>query len=127
MNRQQAIAFLADNGAVPPSATPTQKSALVDGVLAYQHGLPNERRQDEYGQFFQAGWMEAQGSLDVHATSPEILSAIKWLARDSAEEHRIWQDPTEEEVLAIFERVTQNGLIPATEFVWGESDNQWAS
>lgn len=64
--------------------------------------------------------------LDVHATSPAILAAIEWLADGDAEkEHRIWQDPTNEELIAIWERVTQNGLTPTSDFEWGESGTNW--
>jgi plasmid stability protein len=65
-------------------------------------------------------------SGDSRETSPEIMEAIADLAKNPAEAERIWQDPTEEEDLAIWERVTKNGLLPADDFFWGEMGSAWA-
>jgi len=66
-------------------------------------------------------------SADSRETDQEIIDAIWWLANeDEAKAERIWQDPTNEEMLAIWERVTKNGLVPAYEFCWGESGSHWA-
>lgn len=60
-------------------------------------------------------------------TSKEILEAIDWLALgNDSEAKRIWNDPTAEEMIAIWERVTKNGLIEPEEFLWGESGKNWA-
>lgn len=64
--------------------------------------------------------------LGVHNTSPEIIAAIELLADgDENLAHDIWYDPTEEEILAIWKQVTKNGLMPATDFQWGESGTKW--
>lgn len=67
-------------------------------------------------------------SADSRETSPEILSAILWLAGgDERVADRVWEDPTDAEALAVWERVTKNGLIPSTEFCWGrDTGAQWA-
>lgn len=64
MNRKQAVNFLNENGAFPNGATPLQKGAMVDGVLAYATSQDNAKGNSEYDQFFQAGWMEAQQNFD---------------------------------------------------------------
>lgn len=66
-------------------------------------------------------------SADCRETSDEIMEAIAWLADgDFKRAVRIWEDPTDEEWLAIWERVTKNGLHPANEFFWGAAGRQWA-
>jgi hypothetical protein len=57
---------------------------------------------------------------DDRNTAREVAEAIWWLAggnSDGAE--RIWQSPTAEERLAIWERVTGNGLRDARDYAWG--------
>ena len=79
-------------------------------------------------------------TADARETSPEIMSAILWVARgcdaeriwfalgeDETEAERIWADPSDAELLAIWERVTKNGLINASEFCWGASGSDWAN
>ena len=64
---------------------------------------------------------------DSRETSKEIMDAIVFVAGgDSAEAVRIWEEPTEAELLAIWERVTQNGLHDASEFCWGCEGSKWA-
>ena len=64
---------------------------------------------------------------DSRETSKEIMEAIVFVAGgDSAEAVRIWEEPTEAELLAIWERVTQNGLHDASEFCWGCEGSKWA-
>lgn len=60
-------------------------------------------------------------------TSPAILEAI-WRAAggDEVLAARIHQDPTEEEKIAIWERVTKNGLIDARVHRWGTLGYEWA-
>ena len=60
---------------------------------------------------------------DNIATSWEIVEAITSLSRDVIQ---TWESPTDTELLAIWERVTKNGLISASQFVWGASGNHWA-
>lgn len=56
-----------------------------------------------------------------HETAEEIAEAIFSLARSPEEAERIWLDPTREEWLAIWERVTKNGLLDGADFQWGVS------
>ena len=66
-------------------------------------------------------------SANSRETSPEIMEACLWLARDDEDAAvRIWEDPTEPELLAIWERVTNNGLIPSEDFCFGAAGSQWA-
>ena len=61
-------------------------------------------------------------------TSVEIMDAILWLARgDETEAVRIWEAPTDREMLALWERVTKNGLVSADEFCWGAAGSKWAA
>lgn len=61
-------------------------------------------------------------------TSLELMRAILLVAQgDEDIAERIWEDPTDAETFAIWEIVTQNGLIPSTEFCWGKSaGSNWA-
>jgi hypothetical protein len=53
-------------------------------------------------------------------TCIEIMEAILHVAGgDGDEAARIWEDPSDRELLAIWERVTKNGLRDAREFPWG--------
>lgn len=65
-------------------------------------------------------------SADSRETSPEIMEAIAWLARDEDEAVRIWQDPSPAELVAIIERSTGNGRIDPADFCWGASGERWA-
>lgn len=67
-------------------------------------------------------------TADSRETSKEIMEAIMFVAGgDSSEAVRIWEEPTEAELLAIWERVTQNGLHDASEYCWGADGSKWAS
>jgi hypothetical protein len=63
-------------------------------------------------------------------TSTEIMEAINSLANGRSDMHgtaeRIWEAPTEREVLAIWETVTKNGLIESSDFFWGTAGSSWA-
>lgn len=51
-----------------------------------------------------------------------IAEAIHYAAQGvEPEMNRIWQDPTEPEFLAVWERATNNGLVDDSEMFWGES------
>jgi hypothetical protein len=55
-------------------------------------------------------------------TDQSVMEAILYVADgDEAEAARIWQDPTEAEWLAIWERATKNGLIDGDSLQWGEA------
>ena len=62
-------------------------------------------------------------SGDSRETSQEIINAIWSISKTDAE--RIWSEPDQDELLAIWEIVTKNGLLPATDFCWGASGTQW--
>ena len=67
-------------------------------------------------------------SADAKETSNEIMEAILYAAGgDGARAERIWADPTESEMIAIWEHVTKNGLNKSSEFFWGAEGNSWAS
>lgn len=58
-------------------------------------------------------------------TSVEIMQAIAEISRSYSDAVRIWENPTNPELVAIFERVTKNGLIDSTEFCWGVNGSNW--
>lgn len=59
-------------------------------------------------------------------TSADLMAAILWVAGSEDAASRVWESPTEPELLAIWERVTKNGLIDASEFCWGAAGGNWA-
>jgi len=62
-------------------------------------------------------------------TSPEIMRAIAFLARNAEEAEQMWQGDLlgETGLLAIWEHATNNGLTDAGELYWGASGNAWAN
>jgi len=70
--------------------------------------------------------MKFLNSGDSRKTSQEIINAIWSLSRgDEVESERIWTEPDQDELLAVWEIVTGNGLRAAAEYCWGASGNQW--
>lgn len=66
-------------------------------------------------------------SADSRETSAELMEAILFVAGgNEARAVRIWEDPSERELVNIWERVTKNGLIDASEFCWGAEGSRWA-
>ena len=65
-------------------------------------------------------------TADSHETSQEIMDAIRSVAGSDEIAERVWADPTESEMIHIWEGVTKNGLIASTEFCWGAEGSQWA-
>lgn len=57
----------------------------------------------------------------THETSEEIAEAIHYLAKNEKHAEAIWRDPTDEELIAVWERATKNGLINDKELLWGDS------
>jgi hypothetical protein len=56
----------------------------------------------------------------THETDIEIVESIANLASyDRFEMQRMWQDPTEAEIIAIWEDVTNNGQHDDTLMAWG--------
>lgn len=66
------------------------------------------------------------GTADSRETSVEILRAITHIARNVDEAERIWEAPTEDELVAVIEITTGNGREDAADFCWGEAGSQWA-
>lgn len=60
-------------------------------------------------------------------TSPEIMEAIRAVAGDDVGAVRVWEAPTHDETLAVWERVTKNGLRDSTDYCWGASGSKWAA
>jgi hypothetical protein len=66
-------------------------------------------------------------SGDSRETSDEIMAAIYVLAKNNPDvANQIWADPSDPEILSIWETVTKNGLIDSTEFFWGSAGAKWA-
>jgi len=69
-------------------------------------------------------------SATSRETSPEIMQAIAFFARDLQEAEALWNGdgfgrichPTD-----LWENVTSNGLHDATEFFWGAAGSNWWS
>jgi hypothetical protein len=67
-------------------------------------------------------------SADSRETSPEIMEAIVFFARDLKEAEDLWNgdgfgricNPSD-----MWEHVTKNGLRDATDFCWGASGTAW--
>ena len=61
-------------------------------------------------------------------TSPEIMEAIAWLARDTGEAVALWADGFSPcgAVVDVQEIATKNGRFNARDFVWGAAGNAWA-
>ena len=61
-------------------------------------------------------------------TSVELMEAILRVAcDDEARAEQIWEDgPTESELVAIIEIVTNNGMYETTDFFWGAEGGDWA-
>ena len=66
-------------------------------------------------------------SAESRETSRELMDAILYVAGGNERcADLIWQEPGPGELLAIWERVTKNGLIPSADFCWGASGSDWA-
>jgi hypothetical protein len=67
-------------------------------------------------------------TADSRETSIELMASILAVADgNEAQAVRIWEDPSEDEMRAIYARVTQNGLHDASEFCWGAQGSKWAN
>jgi len=88
-------------------------SEYIDGFI---EGMGADRTRSVF--------LRSAGSRE---TDLKIIEAIWWLSgKDETRAERIWQDPTNEEMIAIWERVTNNGLRPSNEFCWGKAGSAWA-
>jgi len=62
-------------------------------------------------------------------TSPEIMEAIAFLARNEAEAVQLWEigySPAGD-VADVQEIVTKNGRLDAEDFCWGAAGSRWAA
>ncbi len=65
-------------------------------------------------------------SADSRNTSPEIVEAIAFFARDLAEAEAFWEgDYAICPPSGLWERVTKNGLHATTDFCWGAAGSGW--
>tara|TARA_R110000868_G_scaffold409899_1_gene696450 strand:- start:39324 stop:39581 length:258 start_codon:yes stop_codon:yes gene_type:complete len=62
-----------------------------------------------------------RATADSRETSPEVMTAIAFLARDEAEADAIWNGDIDGicHVSDIWENATNNGLIDAETLYWG--------
>jgi len=68
-------------------------------------------------------------TADSRETSPEIMEAIAFFARNTAEAEALWRgdglgkiaNPSD-----IWEHATNNGLRPASDYAWGDAGYDWA-
>lgn len=65
-------------------------------------------------------------SADSRDTSVELMEAILYVAGNETNAVRVWEEPTATEALAIWERVTKNGLLESSDFCWGVAGSRWA-
>lgn len=66
-------------------------------------------------------------SAESRETSRELMEAMLYVAGGNERRaDKLWQEPGPGELLAIWERVTKNGLIPSADFCWGASGSDWA-
>jgi hypothetical protein len=81
-------------------------------------------------------WNETQeaddfiATADSRETSPKIMEAIAFFARNKAEAESLWDGDGFGAVctpLDLWENVTNNGQIDDTEFCWGAAGRQWWS
>ena len=60
-------------------------------------------------------------------TSPEIMEAILYVAGSEKLAVGVWEAPSEAEALAVWERVTRNGLRESADYCWGAAGAAWAA
>lgn len=66
-------------------------------------------------------------TADSRETSTELMEAILFIAGGNETlAEMIWTNPSDTELLEIFNVITKNGLINASEFCWGANGNKWA-
>ena len=111
-----AAQLIADEWPVPGHWSAETIANLVDEVIGSARSAIEE---DAKAAFLQES--------ESRETSPEILEACWWAAAgDYPEAVRVWEDPTDDESLEIWARVTNNGLRPASDFCWGAADTSCA-
>ena len=71
---------------------------------------------------------EFVATADSRETSPEIMEAIAFFARDAGEAVALWEGDGFGTVCHpsdMWEHVTKNGLLEAGSFRWGASGSAW--
>lgn len=66
-------------------------------------------------------------TADSRNTSREIMEAIRAIAGGDTAAILMWNEPTHEQTLAVWERVTNNGQRDSTDYCWGASGSAWAA
>jgi hypothetical protein len=66
-------------------------------------------------------------TADSRETSRKIMEAIRAVAGSETAAVRVWEAPSYEEALAVWERVTNNGNTDSTDFCWGAAGSAWAA
>ena len=66
---------------------------------------------------------------DSRETSAEIMKAIAFLARNTAEADALWTDGKAAcgSIVDVQEIVTKNGRLDASDFVWGAAGSDWSN
>ena len=67
-------------------------------------------------------------TADSRETSPEIMQTIAFFARDINEAEALWNGDgfgVVCQVSDLWENVTNNGLVDATDFCWGAAGRNW--
>lgn len=79
-------------------------------------------------------WMHTQEAADfiatgeIRKTSPEIMEAITFFARNLDEAERVWKGEGLGRIchlVDVWEYVTGNGMRNASDYVWGADGDQW--
>lgn len=66
-------------------------------------------------------------TADDRYTDRALMEAILQAAGDDeSRAERVWEAPTDAELVAIVEIVTQNGRYKTTDFCWGAAGSDWA-
>lgn len=74
---------------------------------------------------FEPSFIDSADSLE---TSIEIMEAIFRIAGgDDDVAVRVWEEPTETELINIWEDVTKNGLLSPSLYCWGDMGSKWAN
>lgn len=56
---------------------------------------------------------------DSRKTSIEVALAIFEIASSEEEADRIWEEPDDEEQMAVWKAVTEDGMLDPSEYWWG--------
>ena len=62
---------------------------------------------------------ELEQRADCRNTIKEVAEAILFVASNEEDADRLWQDATDEEIRAVWEYATDNGLHDDSDLYWG--------